>query len=63
VTPNGQLVVRSSVIGEGFDTVTPWAPAATTARPFVARVDPGRDLNDVGYTRLWEYANSGPGAA
>jgi hypothetical protein len=21
------------------------------------RVDPGRDLNDVNYNRLWEYAN------
>ena len=62
ITPNGQLVIRDSVLGEGFNTVTPWAPAATTSRPFSARVDAGRDLNDVNYNRLWEYANHGPGA-
>ncbi|MEV6843472.1 putative acyl-CoA thioester hydrolase [Actinoplanes sp. NPDC051411] len=62
VTPNGQLVLRDSVLGRGFNTLTPWAPAATTARPFLARTDPGRDLNDVNYNRLWEYANVGPGA-
>ena len=62
-TPNGQLVIRDSLLGEGFDTTTPWAPAATTARPFAARVDPGRDLDDVTFNRLWEYANRGPAAA
>jgi pectinesterase len=61
-TPNGQLVIRDSYEGEGFNTVTPWAPAATTSRPFTARVDEGRDLNDVNYNRLWEYANRGPSA-
>ncbi|GLW35011.1 putative acyl-CoA thioester hydrolase [Actinoplanes regularis] len=60
ITPNGQLVIRDSYLGEGFDTAAPWAPAATTARPFLARVDEGRDLNDVNYNRLWEYANHGP---
>jgi pectinesterase len=57
ITPNGQLVVRSSAIGPGFDVTAPWAPAATTARPFAARTDPGRDLNDVHYNRLWEFAD------
>lgn len=57
VTPNGQLVLRDNVIGAGFALAAPWAPAATTSRPFVARIDPGRDLNDVNYNRLWEYAN------
>jgi pectinesterase len=56
VTPNGQLVLRDSLIGPGFNPATPWAPAATTARPFRARTDAGRDLNDVNYNRLWEYA-------
>ncbi|MFI1996667.1 putative acyl-CoA thioester hydrolase [Actinoplanes sp. NPDC020271] len=60
ITPNGQLVIRDSYLGAGFDTVNPWAPAATTARPFVARVDEGRDLNDVTYNRLWEFRNHGP---
>jgi pectinesterase len=62
VTPNGQLVLRDSLLSPGFNPVTPWAPAATTGRPFLARTDPGRDLNDVNYNRLWEYSNVGPGA-
>jgi pectinesterase len=57
VTPNGQLVIRDSVEGPGFNATTPYAPAATTARPFAARIDAGRDLNDVNYNRLWEFAN------
>jgi pectinesterase len=61
-TPNGQLVIRDSYLGPGFDTAAPWAPAATTARPFLARVDEGRDLDDVNDNRLWEYRNAGPGA-
>ncbi|MFF5291108.1 putative acyl-CoA thioester hydrolase [Paractinoplanes globisporus] len=59
ITPNGQLVIRDSLIGAGFNAVTPWAPAATTARPFAARIDDGRDLNDINYNRLYEYANGG----
>lgn len=61
-TPNGQLVIRDSYLGPGFDTAAPWAPAATTNRPFAARTDPGRDLNDPNYNRLWEYGNIGPGS-
>jgi pectinesterase len=62
ITPNGQLVIRDSFLGEGFRADAPWAPAATTARPFAARVDPGRDLDDVAFNRLWEYRNIGPSA-
>ncbi|MFC7534857.1 putative acyl-CoA thioester hydrolase [Actinoplanes sp. GCM10030250] len=62
VTANGQLVIRDSLIGAGYDTVSPWAPAATTARPFSASVDPGRDLDDVNHNRLWEFHNHGPAA-
>ena len=54
ITPNGQLVIRDSRLGAGFNATTPWAPAATTSRPFAARIDPGRDLNDPAYNRLWE---------
>lgn len=43
----------------GLCATAPWAPAATTARPFAARVDPGRDLDDVHYNRLWEYGDAG----
>jgi pectinesterase len=62
VTPNGQLVIRDSYLGPGFDPAAPWAPAATTARPFAARTDPGRDLNDPHFNRLWEYRNVGESA-
>jgi len=57
VTPNGQLLIRDSLIGPGFNAVTPWAPAATTARPYRARIDEGRDLDDINVNRLFEYAN------
>ncbi len=50
-SPNGQALVRGSVLGPQIRTAAPWSPAATTARPFSA------DGN-----RLWEYQNSGPGA-
>lgn len=62
ITPNGQLVIRDSYLGAGFDTARPWSPAATTSRPFTARVDPGRDLDDVNYNRLWEHHDFGPSA-
>lgn len=62
ITPNGQLVLRENYEGVGFDAAAPWAPAATTSRPFQARTDPGRDLNDPQYNRLWEYGNCGPSA-
>lgn len=61
-TPNGQLVIRESHIAAGFNTAAPWAPAATTSRPFSSRVDPDRDLDDVNHNRLWEYENVGKGA-
>jgi pectinesterase len=61
-TPNGQLVIRDSYLGPGFDTVAPWSPAATTARPFTASTEPDRDLNDVNFNRLWEYRNGGVSA-
>jgi pectinesterase len=61
-TPNGQLVIRDSYLGPGFDTARPWSPAATTARPFAARTDPGRDLDDPNFNRLWEYRNLGESA-
>jgi len=63
VSPNGQLVIRNSELGPGFDVLAPWAPAATTSRPFMARIDPGRDLNDPNTNRLWEYGNIGASAA
>jgi pectinesterase len=61
-SPNGQLLIRNSYLGTGFDRVAPWAPAATTARPFTASISPERNLDDPTYNRLWEYANHGPSA-
>jgi pectinesterase len=55
--PNGQAVVRESTLGAHIRTTDPWAEAATTKRPFssVAGTYPAN--------RLYEYANTGPGAA
>jgi pectinesterase len=61
-SPNGQLLIRNSYLGAGFDPVAPWAPAATTARPFLADISPARTLDNPAYNRLWEYRNHGPSA-
>jgi pectinesterase len=61
-TANGQLVIRDSVIGAGYDTLAPWSPAATTSRPYAGNIAADRNLDDVNYNRLWEYHNAGPGA-
>lgn len=54
-SPNGQLVIRESLVDSGYDAVAPWAPAATTARPFAGNTATDRDLNDPRYNRLWEF--------
>ena len=51
-SPNGQALVRDSVLGPQIRTANPWSPAATTSRPYSAAGN-----------RLWELHNSGPGAA
>ena len=48
-------MIPYSLTGRGGPAPAPWAPAATTSRPFAARIDPGRDLDDPNYNRLWEY--------
>lgn len=50
-TPNGQAVIRNSVIGAHIKKAAPWAAAATSARPYSASGN-----------RFFEYCNSGPGA-
>jgi pectinesterase len=52
VSPNGQAVIRDSVIDSFLRVATPWTAAATSSRHF-----------DSTLNRLWEYNNSGPGAA
>jgi pectinesterase len=51
-SPNGQALVSESALGGHIRTVDPWAAAATSARPFSATGN-----------RLFEYRNSGAGAA
>jgi pectinesterase len=51
-SPNGQAVIRETTVAAFINVASPWAPAATTSRPFNATMN-----------RLYEYANTGPGAA
>lgn len=67
---NGQVVIRDSVINEGFNMAKPWANAAVSGRAFAGNTgainDKGeveRDLNDTRFNRLWEYNNRGVGSA
>ena len=50
--PNGQGVIRNSQIGAQIVVAAPWAPAATSNRAFSSSGN-----------RLYEYQNTGPGAA
>jgi len=50
-TPNGQAVVRESILGAHISKKAPWAAAATSGRAFSATGN-----------RFSEYCNSGPGA-
>ena len=57
VYPNGQALIRESTLGAHIRTQDPWAEAATTKRPF-SSVGGAYPAN-----RLYELANTGPGAA
>ncbi|SMG43457.1 putative acyl-CoA thioester hydrolase [Cedecea sp. NFIX57] len=66
---NGQVVIRDSVINEGFNTAKPWGDALESKRPFAGNVgtkdDKGtikRDLNDPNFNRMWEFNNRGVGS-
>jgi len=50
-TPNGQAVIRDSVIGAHVNKQAPWTAAATSGRAYSASGN-----------RFSEYCNSGPGA-
>ncbi|HXN33571.1 MAG TPA: pectinesterase family protein, partial [Polyangiaceae bacterium] len=54
-SPNGQALIRESTLAADIRRANPWAAAATSARPFSST---GANAN-----RLYEYRNSGPGAA
>ncbi|ENZ7485249.1 putative acyl-CoA thioester hydrolase [Klebsiella aerogenes] len=66
---NGQVVIRDSVINEGFNIAQPWAAAVGSNRAFSGNVgaqddkgNPQRNLNDNGFNRMWEYNNRGVGS-
>ncbi len=59
---NGQVVIRDSVINEGFNREKPWGDAVGSNRPFTASIDPKRDLNAAETNRMWEYNNRGLGS-
>jgi pectinesterase len=54
-SPNGQAIFSESYLAADIRSTDPWAAAATSSRPFSST---GPDAN-----RLFEYRNSGPGAA
>ena len=53
-TANGQALIVNSTIDGGYDSLSPWGAAATTARPYKGNTDSARQLNDVQFNRLWE---------
>jgi pectinesterase len=57
VYPNGQLLVRESVLGAHIDVDEPWRSASTSSRPYdsVAGEYPAN--------RLYEFGNTGPGSS
>lgn len=66
---NGQVVIRDSVINEGFNVAKPWAAAAASGRVFAGNTgavdDKGniqRQLNDARFNRMWEFNNRGTGS-
>ena len=54
-SPNGQALISESALAIDIRMGSPWAAAATSSRPFAST---GANAN-----RLYEYRNSGPGAA
>jgi pectinesterase len=57
VYPNGQVVIRDSVLDAHVRLADPWRAAATTNRPYSSTAT-GYPAN-----RLYEYNNTGPGSA
>jgi pectinesterase len=57
IYPNGQVLIRESVLGAQIRLVDPWRAAATTNRPYSSTA------GTYPANRLYEYANTGPGSA
>lgn len=58
IYPNGQALIRESTLGAHIRAADPWSEAATTKRPFSAVATATLPAN-----RLYEYGNTGAGAA
>lgn len=65
--PNGRLVIRESAIGAHINRTDPWAGAASTNRPYSSTtpqtVTFGGTATTFPVNRLYEYLNTGAGAA
>jgi len=67
-TANGQVVIRDSVINEGFNKAKPWGDALGSKRPFAGNTGTmaddklQRELNDNNFNRMWEFNNRGLGS-
>ncbi|SCC02472.1 pectinesterase [Kosakonia oryzendophytica] len=66
---NGQVVIRDSVINEGFNVAKPWADASVSGRAYAGNTgtvdDKGnvqRELNNPQFNRMWEFNNRGVGS-
>jgi len=66
---NGQVVIRDSVINQGFNVEKPWADSAVSKRAFNGNTgsqnekgEIQRDLNDAQFNRMWEFNNRGVGS-
>jgi len=53
--PNGQAVIRQSMLGAHINGTAPWDNAASTNRPYSSTATANYPAN-----RLFEYMNTGP---
>lgn len=65
--PNGQVIIRDSVIGDHINVNAPWNKAASTNRPFSSdkpvTISFVKVETEFPANRMFEYHNAGPGAA
>jgi pectinesterase len=61
--PNGQALIRDSVLGVQISRTTPWNAAATTNRPYSSTPTAAPEGGTIPANRLYEYNNNSPGAA
>lgn len=65
--PNGQVIIRDSVIGDHINVTAPWNKAASTSRPFSSdkpvTIKFANAETEFPVNRMFEYHNTGAGAA